>query len=190
MLPDAVATVRASLSAGQERHVLTTDAIVSADGELISYTIYPSRIRIAERLTYERADELIAGEAGSDIAAMLRRMHELAGRLRERRRTAGALLIQRREPKIKVSADGEIEISIIDNSSPSRELVAELMVLCNHAAAKYAAERRIPLVAATWPVRGRICRSILNFTQVSGFPFMPRPARRSGAIWISCCNGN
>jgi exoribonuclease II len=154
MLPDGIATVRASLNAGQERHVLTTDAVVSADGELISYTIYPARIRIAERLTYERADRLIAGEAGGEAAVMLRRMHELAGQLRERRRTAGALLIQRRETKIKVGADGMIEISLIDNSSPSRELVAELMVLCNHAAAKFAAEQRIPLVYRVKPVGG------------------------------------
>jgi exoribonuclease II len=146
MLPDAIATDRASLIAARERHVLTTDAQVSATGELLGYTIYPSRIKIAERLSYTAADALITGESASATAAMLRQLHELTCQLRERRRTAGALLIQRREPKIKVSPEGEIQISIIDNSSPSRELVAELMVLCNHAAARFAAEKRIPLV--------------------------------------------
>lgn len=154
MLPDTIATDRASLKAGEERHVLTTDAIVSADGELISYTIYPARIRIAERLTYERADELITGESGAGAAAMLRLLHELTGRMRERRRMAGALLIQRRETKVKVSTDGEIQISLIDNASPSRELVAELMLLCNYAAAKLAAEQHIPLVYRVKPAGG------------------------------------
>jgi exoribonuclease II len=154
MLPDSIATDRASLIAGRERHVLTTDALVSATGELLSYTIYPSRIKIAERLSYTAADALITSESGNATAAMLRQLHELTSQLRERRRTAGALLIQRREPKIKVSPEGEIQISIIDNSSPSRELVAELMVLCNHAAARFAAEKRIPLVYRVKPAGG------------------------------------
>ena len=154
MLPDEISTDRASLVAGRECHVLTTDAQISADGQLTSYVIYPSRIKIAERLSYQAADELITGESGSATAAMLRRLHELTTRLREHRRSAGALLIHRREPKVKVSPDGEIEISIIDNSSPSRELVAELMVLCNHAAAHFAAEKRIPFVYRVKPPGG------------------------------------
>jgi exoribonuclease-2 len=85
---------------------------------------------------------------------MLRRLHELTSRMRDHRRSAGALLIQRREAKVKVSASGEIQISIIDNSSPSRELVAELMVLCNHVAARFAAEKRIPLVYRVKPAGG------------------------------------
>lgn len=154
MLPDTIATDRASLIAGRERHVLTTDAQIAADGRLISYSIYPSQVTIAARLSYQAADDLITGESGSAVAAMLRRLHELTSRMRDHRRSAGALLIQRREPKIKVSANGEIQISIIDNSSPSRELVAELMVLCNHLAARFAAEKRIPLVYRVKPAGG------------------------------------
>jgi exoribonuclease-2 len=154
MLPDTVATDRASLIAGRECHVLTTDVQMAADGRMVSYSIYPSRVTIAARLSYQTADELITGESGSAIAAMLRRLHELTSRMRDHRRSAGALLIQRREPKVKVSADGEIQISIIDNSSPCRELVAELMVLCNHLGARFAAEKRIPLVYRVKPAGG------------------------------------
>jgi exoribonuclease II len=154
MLPDTIAIDRASLNQGEERNVLTTDAIISPDGDLISYEIHPARIKIARRLTYELADELISGNSCDETSVMLRRLHELAGQLRERRRTAGALLIQRREAKVRVSGDGEIQVSIIDDSSPSRELVAELMVLCNHAAAKFAAEQRIPLVYRVKPAAG------------------------------------
>jgi len=154
MLPDLIAADRSSLMAGRERHVLTTDAQISATGELIGYSIYPSRIKVASRLSYERADDLITGESGSATATMLRQLHEVASRLRERRRSAGALLIQRRESKVKVGAGGEIQITLIDNSSPSRELVAEMMVLCNHAGARFAAEKRIPLVYRVQPIAG------------------------------------
>jgi exoribonuclease II len=154
MLPDRIACDAASLIAGEERHVLTTDVRLSANGEIASYSIYPSRIRIAARLSYDACDALLAAESDTAQAAALRRMHEAALKLRERRRLAGALLINRREPKIKVSGDGQIELTLIDNMSPSRQLVAELMVLSNHAAARWAADHRVPIIYRVQPVTG------------------------------------
>ena len=81
-------------------------------------------------------------------------MYEAALELRERRKRAGAILVQRREPKVRVHGD-EIEIEIIDNNnSPSRLLVAEFMVLNNFVAASYAAERRIPIIYRVQPAAG------------------------------------
>ena len=80
--------------------------------------------------------------------------YEAALELRERRKRAGAILVQRREPKVRVHGD-EIEIEIIDNNnSPSRLLVAEFMVLNNFVAASYAAERRIPIIYRVQPAAG------------------------------------
>jgi exoribonuclease II len=154
MLPDRIACDAASLIAGEERNVLTTDVRLSATGEIASYSIYPSRIRIAARLSYDACDALLMAESDTAQAAALRRMNDAASRLRERRRLAGALLVHRREPKIKVSADGEIELSMIDNTSPSRQLVAELMVLSNYAAARWAADHRVPIIYRVQPSLG------------------------------------
>src|SRR5260370_32061167 len=71
-------------------------------------------------------------------------------KLREKRRASGALLVQRREPKIKVS-HGEIGFRLLDTSSTSRELVAEFMVLSNHVAARFAAENRISFIYRVQP---------------------------------------
>jgi len=154
MLPDRIACDAASLIAGQERHVLTTDVRLSTAGDITSYSIYPSRIRIAARLSYDDCDALLATEAGTAEAVALRRMHDAALKLRERRRAAGALLVYRREPKIKVRDDGEIELTLIDSMSPSRQLVAELMVLSNYAAARWAADNRVPIIYRVQPVVG------------------------------------
>ncbi len=154
MLPDRIACDVASLIAGQERHVLTTDVRLSAEGEIIGYSIYPSRIRIAARLSYDACDAMLAAESDSAQAAALRLMNEAALRLRERRRAAGALLIHRREPKIKVSTDGEIELTLIDSASASRLLVAELMVLSNYVAARWAADHRVPIIYRVQPTSG------------------------------------
>lgn len=156
MLPDRVACDAASLIAGHQKHVLTTDVLLSGTGEILEYSIYPAKVRISARLSYDQADAFIAGtsnEAGKDAAGTVRLVYQAAMKLREKRRASGALLVQRREPKIKVS-DGEIEFRLLDTSSPSRELVAEFMVLSNHVAALFAAENRIPIIYRVQPGSG------------------------------------
>jgi len=152
MLPDPISTSAASLIAGEERPVLTTDVRLSADGELIESSIYPARIPIMQRLDYDQTDRMLASGAPSDeAAATVARLHVAARMLRERRRTAGAVLIQRREAKVRVHGD-DIEVRVLDNSSPGRTLVAEFMVLANFVAARYAATNRIPIIYRVQPL--------------------------------------
>jgi len=156
MVPDRLSCDAASLIAGHQKHVLTTDVLLSGTGEILEYSIYPATVRISARLSYDQADAFIAGtasEAGNDAAGTVRLVYEAAMKLREKRRASGALLVQRREPKIKVS-DGEIEFRLLDTSSPSRELVAEFMVLNNHVAARFAAENRVPIIYRVQPGSG------------------------------------
>ena len=156
MLPDEICCRRASLVAGERRPVLSTSVLLGPHGELLDSVISPANLRIGLRLSYAQADRILSGteEADSEVAAALRALHEAALELRERRKRAGAILIQRREPKVRVHGD-EIEIEIMDNNnSPSRLLVAEFMVLNNFVAASYAAEHRLPLIYRVQPTAG------------------------------------
>lgn len=153
MLPDAVSTAQASLVAGAERHVLTTEVRLSAAGELLNFAIYPELIRVDARLTYDQADAMLAGargDWGATTIQLLEHLRSAAAQLRERRRLAGARLIQRREPKVTVVGD-EIDVKIIDPASPSRELVAEFMVLSNYLTARTAAEHGVPMIYRVQP---------------------------------------
>jgi exoribonuclease II len=158
MLPDRISCGLASLNARAERPVLTTDVTISPSGELAGASIYPARIPIAQRLAYDEADRLLAGGDGAsdEPAASLRLLQAAAMKLRERRRRAGALLVHRREAKVRVQ-DDTIEIRVLDSDSPSRTLVAEFMVLSNFVAARYAAESRIPIIFRVQPdMRGEV----------------------------------
>jgi len=152
MLPDGVSTDAASLIAGHQRHVLTTEVRLSPDGELVDYCLYPGQLRIAAQTTYDKADRLLCDHesGGNDMSMLLRRLCVAASKLRGRRRNAGAILMQRREPKVTVVKD-EIDVKTIDNSSPSRQLVAEFMVLSNYAAARLATQRHIPMIYRVQP---------------------------------------
>ena len=151
MLPDPISTSAASLLAGEERPVLTTDVRLSPDGELLEASIYPARIPIMRRLDYDQVDRMLeSGAPADEAAATVARLDVAARLLRERRRTAGAILIQRREAKVRVHGD-DIEVKVLDNSSPGRTLVAEFMVLANFVAARYAAVNRIPMIYRVQP---------------------------------------
>jgi len=154
MLPDAVSCRAASLGEGEEHPVLTTDIRLSPDGTVLESSIYPSCVQMSARLSYEHADELIArpmsGDPASDALAVL---HGAAISLREQRRRAGALLVQRRESKVRVD-DGRIEIHMLDTATPSRTIVGELMVLSNFVAARFAADNRIPIIYRVQPRTG------------------------------------
>lgn len=152
MLPDHVSCEAASLIAGEVRPVLTTDVTIAPDGEVTEASIYPARIRISQRLNYDRVDQILADpEFSGELADSLAKLNLAASCLRERRRRAGAMLIQRREAKVRVHGD-DIQIEVLDTGSPSRLLVGEFMVLSNYVAAKYAADHRIPIIYRVQPL--------------------------------------
>jgi len=96
-------------------------------------------------------DQILADpEFSGDLADTLGKLNLAAVRLRERRRRAGALFIQRREAKVRVRGD-DIQIEVLDTGSPSRLLVGEFMVLSNYVAARYAADHRVPIIYRVQP---------------------------------------
>ena len=155
MLPEDLSCGRASLVAGVSRSVLTTDLRISEEGELVESRIYPASVKVARRLTYDQVDQML-GSDGSEAqwpASMLRELQQMATRLRERRRRAGATVFQRRETKVRVRGD-MIEIQTFQQSSPSRLLVAEFMVLSNYVAARFAADHNVPIIYRVQPGSG------------------------------------
>ncbi len=154
MLPDAISCRAASLLAGEERPVLTTDVTLSPSGELKDARIYPARVPIARRLGYDEATNLIGDPSAADDAARaVKALYSAAMSLRQRRRMSGATLLQRREAKVTVH-DDEIEIRVLDAASPGRTLVAEFMVLSNFVAARYATDHHIPIIYRVQPQTG------------------------------------
>jgi len=163
MLPDAVSSDRASLIQRKDRPVITTDLDISATGEVQKVSIYPAQISVTRRLDYAEADRLMqSGASDPDAASQLRMLEEIANRLRERRRMAGAMLVHRREPKVTVRGR-DIQIRVLDSDSRARAMVAEFMVLSNFVAARFSAENRIPIIYRVQPeMRGEAQRPRLS----------------------------
>ncbi len=155
MLPERVSCEGASLIAGLDRLVLTTDVRLRADGSVAEFRIYPATVKVDARLTYTDADALIAGggEGEWEGAHTVKALYAMALKLREWRRRAGAVLVRRRESKVRVR-DGSIEISVIEGDSPSRLMVAEYMILSNALAARFCAANSVPIIYRVQPGSG------------------------------------
>ena len=154
MLPERLGCDLLSLHAGQPRSALRTTAWIDAQGEVQRYELSRTTVSVERRLNYEGADALLARGPDSEdpTAEALVLLDRTARLLAARRRAAGSLSFQQREFKIHVSADGEeITVKPIPHSSPSRALVAEMMILTNGLAARFAEERGIPIIYRVQP---------------------------------------
>ena len=144
MLPPRISCDIASLTAGEVRPSLVTRAWLNEHGELTKSTINREPIRVLRRLNYTEADKLIAQEQ-DDTGRHLRNLLTCAKHLHAQRRAEGAITLQRPEYKININ-DGIIAVTMIEKDSPSRMLIAEMMVLANHLAAKYAHRNQVPII--------------------------------------------
>ncbi|HEC85386.1 MAG TPA: RNB domain-containing ribonuclease [Thioploca sp.] len=144
MLPERISCDIASLTAEQVRSSIVIRVWVDDQGEITNSSISREAIQVLRRLHYSDADTLIE-QGEDDTAQRLRDLSTIATKLQAQRIAQGAFTLQRPEYRIRVN-DGNIAVTMIDKDSKSRLLVAEMMVLANHIAAKYAYLHQVPLI--------------------------------------------
>jgi exoribonuclease-2 len=140
MLPLAV-TEELGLGLQESSPALSIGFRLNTEGEPVEIEIRPSRIRVI-RHTYEEIDHELQQEPFAGLA-------RFAERYRRRRQTAGAAGIDLPEVSVRVR-DGTVTIRSLART-PSRQLVAEAMMMAGEAVARYAREHGIPIPYATQP---------------------------------------
>ncbi|MCC5666420.1 ribonuclease R [Nostoc sp. CHAB 5784] len=146
MFPEVLATGPMSLIQGRVCYALSFGIILGTSGVVEDYSIHTSLIKPTYRLTYEDVDEMLQlrVQAEPEIAAIA----TWAQKRKAWRYAQGAISITMPEAMIKVKGD-EINIDILDDS-PSRQVVAEMMIVAGEVAARYGKAHNIPL-----PFRGQ-----------------------------------
>src|SRR5207249_965176 len=144
MLPPELSEDACSLRPHVDRLCVTVE--LPLDGELKpgEARFYRSVIRSRERLTYSRAEAILAGreQADPELAEALRRAELLTSTLRERRFTRGALRIETGEVAFAFDGEGGIERAWRESEPHAHMLVEELMILANELVAELLAGRR------------------------------------------------
>jgi ribonuclease R len=144
MLPHELADDACSLRPHVDRLCVSVE--IPFDGALQpgAPSFYRSVIRSRERLTYGRAQAILAGreQAEPEIAEGLRLTARLAEELRRRRFERGALRVESRELAFAFDGRGGVERAWFEAEPHAHMLVEELMILANEAVADLLAGRR------------------------------------------------
>jgi len=147
MFPPELATGPMSLVQGKICPALSFAVILDEQGAIGAYEIHASLIKPTYRLTYEDVDEMLQLriEAEPEISSLA----QLAKLRHQWRKSQGAIDISMPEAVIKVSEDDQIKIQLLE-SSTSRRLVAEMMILTGEIAGKYCQAHQLAV-----PFRGQ-----------------------------------
>jgi exoribonuclease-2 len=145
MLPEEISEDLLSLLAQKERRALSFMVTLSPEAEVLDWAIMPSLIKVGRRLTYHEVDGLL----GQDRT--LATLAQLTGRLKEARLARGGYELKLPEVWVIFSPQGDLQVSVEDQETSSRHLVAEAMVLANSLAARFLAEHAIPAIYRSQP---------------------------------------
>ncbi len=151
MMPEAVSEDRFSLVAGEPRAVLTYVARLDATGKVLSSRIEARAIRVSHRLSYDESDAVLAGRSslGGEVDSLLGALARIARFLQQERLAQGAIELKLPEAKVRVNAQGEISVKVLDADSPSRAIVSECMILANTIAGRTARAERLNVIYRT-----------------------------------------
>ena len=143
MLPPEVSNQKGSLLPGEGRVALSLLARITESGEVLDWGVVPSVVRSETALSYDEADQAI-GDDHHSWHQMLTSLDRIAQSLRERRQKAGAISLESPEMMIKVSDSGEVEVRVVPRTTPARQMVTELMILCNSLMAEFCRREGLP----------------------------------------------
>lgn len=152
MLPETLGLGLYSLLEGEARPALIADFLIKPTGEVMSMTPRHAWVRLASNTTYETVEAALEdGSAAKHFVLAA----ELGKALRDQRIAAGAVILQRPDPKIVLEGEGDdTRVSIVHHAETPKAqlLVSEFMILANSALGHWANERSIPLLYRTQDV--------------------------------------
>jgi exoribonuclease-2 len=147
MFPSELATGPMSLIQGHTCCALSFGVLLDAEGAVEDYTIHASLIKPTYRLTYDDVDEML--QLGIQAEPEMEELANFAKLRKQWRDAQGAISIYMPESSIKVEGD-EIIIKVLDDS-PSRQMVAEMMILTGEVAARYGQAHNLALPYRSQP---------------------------------------
>ena len=168
MFPHRLTTGPFSLRAGERNAAWSIWVELDAQGAVAASGVQRSWVKPTYRLSYRDADELI--ELAPPQEADLLGLHALLELRRRWRQGQGAQLMDQLEGRIRVR-DGIAELEITE-PGPSRNLVAEAMILAGAVVADLGSRQAMAL-----PYRNQLPATLPSHAELSALP--PGPVRHA-----------
>ena len=158
MLPDRLSHDILSLKKDCDRPALSLLINLDAEGETINHRFVRSIIRVKEQFTYDQINSSYKEDR------RLEWLSRFSHKLRERRVDQGALILSLPETAISQEENSKVKIDLVPQDSPSRMLVAELMILYNWLGALFCMDNQLPILYRSQEAPAeRLCPDNLNY---------------------------
>lgn len=145
MLPACLAEDLCSLRVGELRPAISIMVNLSRFYEIIDYEIVPSIIRVKHQLTYYDVNLMV--KENKNIITL----YKIAKKFRQFRIKNRAVQISLPNINVWIGDDGEIKVSRINRESPSRMLVAEIMIMANWIMSGFLSKNGAPAIFRSQP---------------------------------------
>jgi exoribonuclease II len=183
MAPPILAENLLSLKKDHIRPAISTMVKISLMGDIISYDIFPSIIRVDHQLSYFEANS--NAEAGETITTL----YDIALKFREKRLNQGAIQIILPEINVWLDESGAPVVNRVNRESPGRMLIAEMMILSNWLSARFLVEKDLPAIFRSQPKpksrilkngSGTLFQHWMQRKQLNRFVLRSTPEQHSG----------
>ncbi len=158
MFPHDLSHDTLSLIQGCDRPALSLLARFDKNGKLLDYRFAASVINVHQKLTYEEVDKVLGSEEKSSglnspyigmPAEMLAKMHQMSRRFLQKRMDQDALDLSLPEVQFVFNDDSSFGLELDDQDTPSRKIIAEMMIFYNCMAARFCRDNNIPVFFRT-----------------------------------------
>ena len=153
MLPECISNGVCSLNAGTDKLALTALIDLDRKGEILSYTFRKSVICSKVRGVYSEVNQLFSGTASKELkkkyAPVIRSLNaarELASILQQRSRENGCVDLESTESFFVLDDKGVCVDVQPRSTGESQQMIEQLMITANRAAAMLAREKGLPFV--------------------------------------------
>lgn len=140
MLPPDISEKASSLKQGEMRPAISVLVTLNRFFEIKDFEILATRIRVDRQLSYSEVNAM--ADEDQDMNVLIR----IAKAFREKRLSSGGTHISLPEVNVYLDETGEIAISRVDRESPSRMMVAEMMIMANWMMASFLARHGVPAI--------------------------------------------
>lgn len=152
MLPKALSNGICSLNAGVDRLAMACEMIITPDGKVSSYEIFPTIIHVYRRLSYTIVNKILVDkdetfiEDHKDILPMLQILEELRNAMKNYRHSRGAIDFDIPEVKVKMDQNGKPVNLVKREGSLGESIIEQCMLAANETVAEHMCLKKLPFM--------------------------------------------
>ncbi len=143
MIPEIISNHLASLQPDRTRLVKTAEIEILDDLTVTHSEVHNAAIHSNLRLNYMQVDQFLAqpeqfrDKWGEEVCDLLRRMHELALKMRKSRFKKGSLSMDMPDIKLDLDKTGRVKGAYLVEHTESHQIIEEFMLAANQAVATW-----------------------------------------------------